>query len=169
MAKDQLIRVVSNDRIRELLVRVEEKPLAEMLKLARQEETVLNRMRSAISGATVAYVNDRVATGKQCVGVAKSGSTAAAAEKRAATALEKEDAEVPKALVVSVDCQQDIEKLVNEFHRMLTRSVHLKQPRTRTVNRPSQRLAEAVCWNCGSSGHYHRSCPLSKTRRERRP
>ncbi|KRX17365.1 hypothetical protein T07_4575 [Trichinella nelsoni] len=52
---------------------------------------------------------------------------------------------------------------------MLTRSVQLKQPRTRTANPPSQRLAEAVCWNCGRSGQYRRSCPLSKTRRERRP
>ncbi|KRY42645.1 hypothetical protein T01_9237 [Trichinella spiralis] len=77
-------------------------------------------------------------------------------------------AEVPEALAVTVDCRQDIEKLVNEFRRMLTRSVQLKQPRTRTAN-PPQRLAEAVCWNCGRSGHYRRSCPLSKTRRERRP
>ncbi|KRY16110.1 Retrovirus-related Pol polyprotein from transposon 17.6 [Trichinella patagoniensis] len=133
------------------------------------EETVLNRMRLAISGATVGHVNDRLATGKQCVGVAKSGSTAAAAEERAATALEEEEAEVLEALAVSVDCRQDIEKLVNEFRRMLTRSVQLKQPRTRTANPPSQRLAEAVCWNCGSSSHYRRSCPLSETRRERRP
>ncbi|KRZ92326.1 Retrovirus-related Pol polyprotein from transposon [Trichinella sp. T8] len=168
MAKDQLIRGVSNDRIRELLVSVEEKPLAEMLKLAGEEETVLNRMRSAIGGATVVHVNDRVATGKQCVGVAKSGSTAAAAEERAATALEEEEAEVSEALAVSVDCRQDIEKLVNEFRRMLTRSVQLKQPRTRTANPPSQQLAEAVCWKCGSSSHYRRSCPFSKTRRERR-
>ncbi|KRX34720.1 Retrovirus-related Pol polyprotein from transposon, partial [Trichinella murrelli] len=168
MDKDQLIRGVSNDRIRELLVPVEEKSLAEMLKLAGQEETVLNRMRSAIGGATVVHVNDRVATGKQCVGVAKSGSTAAAAEERAATALEEEEAEVSEALAVSVDCRQDIEKLVNEFRRMLTRSVQLKQPRTRTANPPSQRLAEAVCWKCGRSSHYRRSCPFSKTRRERR-
>ncbi|KRY09445.1 GILT-like protein F37H8.5, partial [Trichinella patagoniensis] len=168
MAKDQLIRGVSNDRIRELLVPVEEKPLAEMVKLAGQEETVLNRMRSAISGATVVHVNDRLATGKQCVGVAKSGSTAATAEERAATALEEEQAEVSEGLAVSVDCRQNIEKLVNEFRRMLTRSLQLKQPRTRTANPPSQRLAEAVCWKCGSSSHYRRSCPFSKTRRERR-
>ncbi|KRY45558.1 Retrovirus-related Pol polyprotein from transposon, partial [Trichinella britovi] len=137
----------SNDRIRELLVPVEEKPLAEMLKLAGQEETVLNRMRSAIGGATVVHVNDRVATGKQCVGVAKSGSTAAAAEERAATALEEEEAEVSKALAVSVDCRQDIEKLVNEFRRILTRSF-------------VGSAAVAVT--------YRRSCPFSKTRRERR-
>ncbi|KRZ56543.1 Retrovirus-related Pol polyprotein from transposon 17.6 [Trichinella nativa] len=168
MAKDQLIRGVSNGRIRELLVPVEEKPLAEMLKLVGQVETVLNRMRSAIGGATVVHVKDRVATGKQCVGVAKSGSTATAAEKRAATALEEEEAQVSEALAVSVDCRQDIEKLVNELHRMLTQSVQLKQPRTRTANPPSQRLAEAVCWKCGSSSHYRRSCPFSKTRRERR-
>ncbi|KRX69607.1 Retrovirus-related Pol polyprotein from transposon gypsy, partial [Trichinella sp. T6] len=168
MAKDQLIRGVSNDRIRELLVPVEEKPLAEMLKLAGQVETVLNRMRSAIGGATVVHVKDRVATGKQCVGVAKSGSTATAAENRAATALEEEEAQVSEALAVSVHCRQDIEKLVNELCKMLTQSVQLKQPQTRTANPPYQRLAEAVCWKCGSSSHYRRSCPFSKTRRERR-
>ncbi|KRZ01137.1 hypothetical protein T11_2820, partial [Trichinella zimbabwensis] len=48
MAKDQLLRGLSDERVCELLVRVEEKPLAEMVKLVRQEEMVLDRMRSAI-------------------------------------------------------------------------------------------------------------------------
>ncbi|KRY64856.1 hypothetical protein T4A_1730 [Trichinella pseudospiralis] len=121
-------------------------------------------MRSTISGAAVGHANDRVAAGKQCVGVAESGSTAAAAEERTAAALEEED-----ALVLRVDCRQDIEKLVNEFCRMLTRSVQPKQPRTRTANLPPQRLADAVCWNCGRGGQYRRSCPFSKARGERRP
>ncbi|KRZ64151.1 hypothetical protein T10_5487, partial [Trichinella papuae] len=109
-----------------------------MLKLACKEESVLNRMRSTISGAAVGHANDRVAAGKQCVGVAESGSTAAAAEERTAAALEEED-----ALVLRVDCRQDIEKLVNEFCRMLNQSFQPKQPRTRTANLPPQRLADA--------------------------
>ncbi|KRX87335.1 hypothetical protein T4E_601 [Trichinella pseudospiralis] len=121
-------------------------------------------MRLTISGAAVGHANDRVAAGKQCVGVAESGSTAAAAEERTAAALEEED-----ALVLRVDCRQDIEKLVNEFCRMLTRSVQPKQPRTRTANLPPQRLADTVCWNCGRGGQYRRSCPFSKARGERRP
>ncbi|KRY00961.1 Jerky -like protein-like [Trichinella pseudospiralis] len=59
-----------------------EKPLTEIIQLARQEEILLNRMRQAISGATVGRERDLAATNKQCVGVAKSDSTAAAAEER---------------------------------------------------------------------------------------
>ncbi|OUC47831.1 retroviral aspartyl protease [Trichinella nativa] len=120
-----------------------------MIKLARQEETVLNRMRQTMCWGRQKWIDSS--------GRRRTRSHSARGRR----------AEVPEALAVSVDCRQDIEKLVNEFRRMLTRSVQLKQPRTRTEN-PPQRLAEAVCWNCGSSSHYRRSCPFSETRRERR-
>ncbi|KRZ01076.1 hypothetical protein T11_3037 [Trichinella zimbabwensis] len=90
MAKDQLLRGLSDEGVCELLVRVEEKPLAEMVKLVRQEEMVLDRMRSAISEATVGH-GEYFVSHRQTI--------------------QEEEEEVQEALAVSVDCRQDIEKL----------------------------------------------------------
>ncbi|KRZ39311.1 hypothetical protein T4C_863 [Trichinella pseudospiralis] len=162
MAKDQLIRGVNNNKICELLVRAEETPFDELLKLARQEEKVQDRMRSAACDAAVSILDRRLNTETQPARTSESRSTAAT--DRIAAALEEEEEESFDALALRADSEQDIEKLVCEFRRLLTRSVRL---RGRLANHPPEQLSDAACWNCGRGGHYRRSCPLANAQRPR--
>ncbi|KRY87919.1 Jerky -like protein-like [Trichinella pseudospiralis] len=108
-----------------------EKPLTEIIQLARQEEILLNRMRQAISGATVGP-------------------------------LEEEKAEVSQALAVSVDCRQDIEKLVNEFRRMLTQSSVGTAAEVVTIVGPARCQRREYEVGCGAirEGKHGRSLKL---------
>ncbi|KRX98944.1 Retroviral-like aspartic protease 1 [Trichinella pseudospiralis] len=163
MAKDQLIRGVNNNKICELLVRAEETPFDELLKLTRQEEKVQDRMRSAACDAAVSILDRQLNTETQPARTSESRSTAAT--DRIAAALEEEEEESFDALALRADSEQDIEKLVCEFRRLLTRSVRL---RGRLANHPPEQLSDAACWNCGRGGHYRRSCPLANAQRPRR-
>ncbi|KRY14748.1 PiggyBac transposable element-derived protein 2 [Trichinella patagoniensis] len=121
-------------------------------------------MRSAACDAAVSVLASQPNTETQPARASESRSTAAT--DRIAAALEEEEEQSFDALAVRADSEQDTEKLVCEFRRLLTRSVRL---RGRVANPPTEQLSDAACWNCGRGGHYRRSCPLANTETPRRP
>ncbi|KRZ52308.1 Retrovirus-related Pol polyprotein from transposon 17.6 [Trichinella nativa] len=121
-------------------------------------------MRSAACDAAVSVLASQPNTETQPAGAFESRSTAAT--DRIAVALEEEEEQSFDALAVGAHSEQNIDKLMCEFRRLLTQSVRL---RGRVANPPPEQLSDAACWTCGKGGHYRRSCPLANAERPRHP